>query len=454
MLLDINELWQEDVSHVQDIVPEQRPEMAIRPKTENQSGQKMPSASDTSFVKTEECFPKSSMPESIRVKPNYIDRDNTHQSQIAGNVSRLIQHFDSQARPNTDLWKPSEHVQPEPEARCIPRSSQERTRQGQPSRSGSAFVGRPQGNEDHIQKSQTGSTIRGSFPRPEMDQVVRADLREQPKAGTCKVPPLCEPESVRRINLDANQQPDNDQGQPVPAPFCSGASELPNGNAGGIGTLGHGRTPHRRDLGTSGAAGLPDEQDRVGLDSNHSSPRTEARGPTSPDSTMDNGQGGAQLSPGKIESMCNQAEAHCFLGDPKYDFDFQKDNQPIYSRMCSKYLKQYQEEFNKIAQVIKPRTNKVFLFEVMCSEESELTRQSLQQGLAAKRFGFSEGDLSTTVGRRNLFCHLARDQPENLWISPTCGPWCQWSHLNMSKSAELLRSVFVQFEKARSPAHF
>ena len=41
---------------------------------------------------------------------------------------------------------------------------------------------------------------------------------------------------------------------------------------------------------------------------------------------------------GEIEQMCNRAEAHCFLGDPKYDFDFQKDSQPGYSRMCSKYL--------------------------------------------------------------------------------------------------------------------
>ena len=83
------------------------------------------------------------------------------------------------------------------------------------------------------------------------------------------------------------------------------------------------------------------------------------------------------------------------------------------------------------------------MFEVMCSEDSELTRQGLQQGLKVKRFGLKEGDLKTTIGRRNLFCHLARDRPEHLWISPTCGPWCQWSHLNMSKSAELRDKVLT-----------
>ena len=48
LMLDINELWQEDVSHVQD--------KAIRPKTEDQPGQKVPNASDTSFERTDNVF--------------------------------------------------------------------------------------------------------------------------------------------------------------------------------------------------------------------------------------------------------------------------------------------------------------------------------------------------------------------------------------------------------------
>ena len=180
------------------------------------------------------CFSQSAMPESIRVKTNHVDRDNTNQSQTSGNVSRLIKHFDSQARPTSDSLKPRAHVQPQSEACCVPRSGQERTRSGQPSRSGSAFLGRPQRNEDSI---RTGPAIRGSFSRTKMDQVARPDLREQPKAGTCQVPPLCEPASVRRINLDAHQQSDDHHGKSLPAPFCSGASGPPNGNASGIGTL-------------------------------------------------------------------------------------------------------------------------------------------------------------------------------------------------------------------------
>lgn len=37
------------------------------------------------------------------------------------------------------------------------------------------------------------------------------------------------------------------------------------------------------------------------------------------------------------------------------------------------------------------------------SQDSELTRQSVQQGLTAKLFGFAEGDLSGREGRRNSF---------------------------------------------------
>lgn len=77
----------------------------------------------------------------------------------------------------------------------------------------------------------------------------------------------------------------------------------------------------------------------------------------------------------------------------------------------------------------------------MCSPESELTRQGLQQGLQVKRFGKQEGDLSTTTGRRNVLCRLGMGRPEHIWISPTCGPWRQWSHLNMSKSASMCDAI-------------
>ena len=115
-------------------------------------------------------------------------------------------------------------------------------------------------------------------------------------------------------------------------------------------------------------------------------------------------------------------------------------NKHIIEGVCTG-LRNFAQKFQKVLKVVKPKQQRSFLFEVMCSKESELTRQSLQQGLITKRFGYAEGDLSTEIGRRNLFCHLVRDNPKHVWISPTCGPWCRWSTLNMSKSDELCSAI-------------
>ena len=156
---------------------------------------------------------------------------------------------------------------------------------------------------------------------------------------------------------------------------------------------------------------------------------------------MDDDQGGTELSPSEIEHLCNLSQVISSLKDSKYDFEFAKGNQQAYNQICQQNMKMIQEEFEQISKIIRPRPKRHFLFEVMCSPESELTRQGIQQGLLVKRFGKQEGDLSTKVGRRNLLCHLAMDRPEHVWISPSCGPWCQWSHFNMSKSAELMNTI-------------
>lgn len=31
---------------------------------------------------------------------------------------------------------------------------------------------------------------------------------------------------------------------------------------------------------------------------------------------------------------------------------------------------------------------------------------------------------------------IALHRPQHLWVSPTCGPWSSWSHLNSSRSEE------------------
>lgn len=67
------------------------------------------------------------------------------------------------------------------------------------------------------------------------------------------------------------------------------------------------------------------------------------------------------------------------------------------------------------------------LLEVYCSAESQLTQQAQHQGLSAKRFG--------------LYDELWHQRPTHLWLSPRCGPWSGWNHLNASKSRHLASRI-------------
>ena len=62
------------------------------------------------------------------------------------------------------------------------------------------------------------------------------------------------------------------------------------------------------------------------------------------------------------------------------------------------------------------------LLEIYCGESSEITRQSQNLGLRAKRFTVSHGDLSTADGRRLLWSWILRDRPREIWVAPECGP--------------------------------
>eukprot|EP00435_Cladocopium_sp_Y103_P072784 s61_g41.t1 len=125
-----------------------------------------------------------------------------------------------------------------------------------------------------------------------------------------------------------------------------------------------------------------------------------------------------------------------------FDYEHPKSQQQNnYQRECQRLVNKFRKELRDVQQVIKPGRQKCTLFEVMCSHDSEVTRQCQQLGNRARRFVLSEGDLSTIQARRKLFAHLIADQPEHLWYSPECAPWCRWSSMNMALSAESLSKV-------------
>lgn len=111
--------------------------------------------------------------------------------------------------------------------------------------------------------------------------------------------------------------------------------------------------------------------------------------------------------------------------------NFQREFQRIYKKI-SEELKQVQDH----SKLFPRHPSKLDLLEVMCSDESMLTNQVRLCGGKAVRFGLSEGDLQQTCHRKKLFEILVNQEPQHLWYSPECGPWCMWSLLNSMKSEQ------------------
>ena len=77
------------------------------------------------------------------------------------------------------------------------------------------------------------------------------------------------------------------------------------------------------------------------------------------------------------------------------------------------------------------------LFEVFCGSESQLTHQCVRQGMSSERFGLPSVDLTTTIGRQQLFNRVAVARPQHIWLAPECKYWCAWSELNARKSLDV-----------------
>ena len=93
-------------------------------------------------------------------------------------------------------------------------------------------------------------------------------------------------------------------------------------------------------------------------------------------------------------------------------------------------VNKYTQELNQQKSQVKLRHSQCRLFEVFCGENSQLTNQCLKLHAHAIRFGKTQGDLQTVEGRCKLFSMLHTEDPDNIWFSPTCGPWSAWSQFN------------------------
>ena len=138
------------------------------------------------------------------------------------------------------------------------------------------------------------------------------------------------------------------------------------------------------------------------------------------------------------------------LPDPaEVEFEFHATTHPMsFSQEFQRWVKVLEKEINMLRRLNfdSIRSSRLDVLEVMCSEDSELTKQVHHLNGRAQRFGLKEGDLQQTSARLQLFRLILLRKPKSLWYSPECGPWSMWNFLNMSKSLELeeklISSVF------------
>ncbi len=127
------------------------------------------------------------------------------------------------------------------------------------------------------------------------------------------------------------------------------------------------------------------------------------------------------------------------------DFEFLTEHSfQSFDKQVRKLIKKLELELSQVIDqeaLFPKRMSRLDMLEVMCSERSEITGQTLHLGGKASRFGLSEGNLQEESSRRKLFQTMVRQKPQNLWYSPICAPWCAWSRFNCQRSLETSEKI-------------
>ena len=308
-------------------------------------------------------------------------------------------------------------------------------------------IERAQQGEDRLwQGSSQQAVSHGVRQFPTMGGLVCRDIRVQSQALSSEVRSLC----GTSIGLRDQPRLDNHVGRQVEDPaqeegLSSGevnGSRIHSGN-GSIGDrLGGGVRddvfPCRDDQCPGGAGECPPQEPSG----------EQSHGPVGDEHARDDSsspEADGQARDVSQQSLTSEVPAlGCTEGDTATEMEFQS-----YRRICRALIHKMMLEVAEIRHELpSSKPKRLDLVEVMCSPESELTKQVLQQSGLARRFGLSEGDLSQTSNRKKLFWVLLHQKPRHVWYSPVCGPWCLWSNLNMNKSIEGYDRILTQRSEA------
>ena len=313
--------------------------------------------------------------------------------------------------------------------------------------SSSPDIGGSQPGSDRVWQSSQGKAFpSGVRELPTLGGLVCGVLRDQPQGGSSEVHSLCGTSPGSRSATRSaeptkgqSQVGSQEDGSICFSDLCKGQDSgqrcsgqrlgggvrddvLPCGNdrhAGGVGECALRKSSNEQSYGAAGDAYARDDS-------------------TSPE--VDGQVRGVSQVNLASEILSGQSTQ----GVTETEMEFQS-----YKRVCRALIQKMCNEIEEIQKDLpKHLPKRLELVEVVCSPNSELTKQALQQSGLARRFGLSEGDLSQSNNRKELFRCLLIQRPRHLWYSPECGPWCQWSYLNKNKSIDGYHRILNQRSEA------
>ena len=293
---------------------------------------------------------------------------------------------------------------------------------------------------DRVWQGQTRSSFPNCLRGQQLDRLVHQNVRMEWKGKPCEVHRLRgETSRLRGSAGESRLSSGQSQGQSNGQEICSQTQDDCSRKCFGTvldtnpsSAVGLGLGCRAGDGSTFSASRDRREDDQHGPREPHAEPKDDwsRDGTSRTDSTCEGNECQGRTVDGSESGDLGKHDFVFFTPDT----DAESYNRIIY-RLVKKFHKELEE--CKFQNNIQSHLKQADLFEVMCDDFSELTRQAQLNGAKAMRFTVNSADLSTLEGRKKLFCQLVIHRPKHLWFSPECGPWCKWSNLNQGKSLAL-----------------
>ena len=442
MMLDINELWETGNQTQEGLVMEAQFQANVKTDISSQvplKNEHWRRSVDSNTTKAFDQNISRTSPEESQPSSGAFD------SKCPVNMSRP--KF-AEPQVNCDLSHfsgVSQHVQPSPENESSCTESQPRGGCTKPRSLSQDAVVRDEPTDCGLRRQISRSELSEGLSGQPLGRVVRVHLHQEQQACTPEVPDLrgeatgCRNRELSKPGQDESQWKQNDLIQDQDP--CEGVSRSQSDR---VGQCVRGRNAQQS---CDGSTGTNDQH--AGQSPQHASEDVWDR---ECDSRPDRSHQGHPGEDRDVRVLRDQeamslhaldwANSHMKdLTDPaEVEFEFHASVHPMsFSQEFQKWVTVFEKEINMLRRLNfdSMRSSRLDVLEVMCSENSELTKQVLQLSGSAQRFGLTEGDLQQASDRMRLFRLILLRKPKSLWYSPECGPWSMWNFLNMGKSIEL-----------------